>query len=116
MYKVDKHIFLTGFEVQIQNTYQLSVYLPTNDSRLAAILKNKDKELYFVVYDPRVRWVGTFTPNTWYLFPNPFFIGKVSTLNYTHLKFNWRYKYKKENPSKELTKEEVDSFRRNLCL
>lgn len=116
MRQLKNYVFLTGSEILIRNSYQLTVHLPKDDTRLDAIMKNKDKELFFVVYEPLVKWYGTFLKSRWYLIPRPISTGKVISKNYVHLSFDWRYKYKNSNPSRELTTAEIDFFRQNNYL
>lgn len=122
MLELKNYIFLTGSEIKIHSSYQLSVHLSVTDPRVKAILNNKDKKLYFIVLNPVVSWIGTFTPSKWYFFSEIKYTGKMITQKSStsskimNLSFNWRLKYKNYNPTRELTTQEVEFFRANNYL
>jgi len=116
MHRLKNFIFLTGSEILIQNNTHLTVHLGLKDSRVEAINNNREN-LYFVVYNPSVKWVGTFQREKWYLIPKPRYTGSTTSKKVYHFSFDWRYKLNVGfGQQRLLTNSEVDFFRENNYL
>lgn len=116
MRELKNFIFLTENEILIQNNTSLTIHLKGNDSRAKAIENNKNN-LYLIVYNPGVKWVGTFLRNRWYLIPELRYTGKTKANNLINYSFHWCYSSKNGFPKqRELTNSEVKNFREKNYL
>lgn len=92
------------------------MHLGLKDSRIEAINKNREK-LYLVVYNPSVKWIGTFLRDKWYLIPLPKYTGSTTSKKAYHFSFDWRYKWKVGyGQQRLLNNTEVTFFRENNYL
>lgn len=109
-------IFLTGSEIFIENNQNLTVHLKSSDSRVEALKKNKHN-LYLVVYDPSVKWVGTFLRGKWYLIQKPICTGSTKSKRFEHFSFDWRYRRGVGfGQQRLLTDSEIEFFREENYL